>query len=706
MAKIKTKKADIPQTPDGKKNTMKTVIDEYDVKDLIAYYKTEYDIAVDARYKFINNQLKWYKRRHGIRGEVTYPWPGASNQHLPLPDKTIRKYKPHYVQAVEGPSPMVSMDNFGGEDEAMEADQAVKASWHFDWLLRTRMNVFEDIVLCADTTLSKGFAIARTPYEVEFEPIYSTITRESIEQKEPRLLEIENIDDLLEMLSEITTFKLDNEKDAKKLNAMANSLIAGEEVIEYVRMEITYDAPRIYIHAPEEIVVPKETESVFLLEKARWICRPYYVTAEDLIRDSEGDDAKWDREVVLDILGADGIDITKETLWLKYRDKMNYVNNTEKEDLALQADLREGIFGGDVKGYLMYEFCIWFDSDNDNIPERHILEFCQSNMDKPMRFVHYTLPLNRWHYVKVPYEICEKRHYSPRGQIEILDPISKALNVKHNQENNARTIETSLNYWYVPDQVNEENIDFVFNRGIPVKDGNSIGMLQTQNGAADRYTQPKAELKAWADELIGAPEVTEASAINPVPGQGRTKFELQMMSMQKQPVKMLDLKIFLYAWKFIYENVWALWMTYGPLEELSFKMNDELVKLKRDELIGKYNIAPNARIGSDDPETQAMKAFKRLEYYKGDIYYDQYELKRDALMKDDPRLVKRLLRPKEVVGELIQAQQQIQQLQSQVQQMGSVMKGRASQDMRDEMKGKGVEAKTDKKILNNAGGNQ
>jgi hypothetical protein len=124
--------------------------------------------------------------------------------------------------------------------------------------------------------------------------------------------------------------------------------------------------------------------------------------------------------------------------------------------------------------------------------------------------------------------------------------------------------------------------------------------------------------------------------------------------------------VFQYAWKLVFENIWMLWNQLGPVEQVSMMMKDKMIRLSRTELQGKYNLAPNGRIGGDDPESEAMKAKQRLAEHLGDIYYDQYELRYDALLKDDPRLVRRLLRPKETVGELMQMQQLIQQQQEQI----------------------------------------
>ena len=664
VTKTKIKDTKALQTPDGKTNTVATKIDEFDLKDLIQYCKSEYDDAVDARYTFINKQLKWYKKRYGIRAKTVFPWPGASNQHLPLQDKTVRKFKPDFVNVIYNALPMVNMTNFGGDDEAQMNELSNKAAWHMDWLLRERMGIFPDLMITADITLSKGFSLMKVIYEVIYEPICTRIARSVIEEKVPGVFDPQRKDELISLIAEILEANPSSMTDEIRCSEAADALILGAEYVDVTTMLIVYDAPRLIPLQPYDVVVPKDTVSIFDLEKARWIDNPFYMSAEDLIMASEGKDAKYDREVVKEILGKSDDDIKINKQWYKVKNADDSKKNkvTNKNDIELQSELREGIFGPEDDCYLIHELCLWYDSDGDNIPERHVMDYYDGYLDQPLRFIRYNLKLNTWNYFKIPYEIVDNRHLGPRGLIEILDPLATGLNIQYNQMINRNTIETAMNYWYVPDKVNEENIDFVFNRGIPVEDGNSIGMLETRMGTQNTFMANQQMLKAWAEEDVASSDASTASINNPMGTSGsRTKYELQMVAGQNQPVKNMDLMIFMYAWKGIFQAVWSLWNQFGPLEEISFKMQDQMTRMKRDELTGKYNIAPNGRIGAQDPVLEAQKAVARMQMHAGDIYYNQYELRYDAQMKDDPRLVKRLLQPKEVVAQLLAAQARLQQ---------------------------------------------
>lgn len=650
----------VPQTQ-IKKNSL-------DIKEMIAYYNAEFSAAQQSRADYIDNQLKWYKKRYGIRAKKTFPWAGASNLHLPLQDKTVRKLKPEYVSVAYNTMPMCVLDGVGGEDAVQEADRANKASWHFDWLLRTRMDVFADTVMMADKTLSRGFCIVKVIYDYKTEPRFYSISREDILNAHPdgfEMLDPANMEEFYSILASIGGFDPEDPDDVQKMAEIVLSLQSGAEEVEFSVDEIVYDAPRWIVLDPEDITIPSGTNSVFDLEEASWIDHQYDVTIDELIADMYS--GKFKKSTVEEILQIKGIDVDYVNDWKKRQEisaksKGRSIIDTEK-------DAREGVNSEVAMNIVtIHEVCVWYDSDGDGKPERHILNYCEDYMDEDLRFIRYPYTYQMcWPYVKVPNEIIDKRHYSPRGIIELLNPLAVALNVQHNQKINRQTLNTAIMFWYVPGKVNPKNINFITGQGIPVAaaPGNQyFGTFAPNTGNESNFEREEQILKSWAEEYTSSPDFGIASVNNPMgTSRARTATEISQIGDSRMNTRNLDIDIWKQALKRIYERTWSLWQEFGKEEEISIKMNDEPITMSKDELQGKYNFVPNGRVGTTDPVLEAQKAARRFDIFKGDVYFDQYALREDYLRKDDPRLLKRLLVPREIVGQNLAAQDLMQKTQ-------------------------------------------
>jgi len=637
-----------------------------DMGEFIARYKGEYDTARNGSQEWSDNQIKWYKKRYGIRPPQTFPWWGASNLHLPLQDKTVRKLKPEYVGIIWNASPICDFVPKGAQD----LERAERASWHFDWLMRTQVKPFAEICIAADKVMQKGFFLMKTIYEKKIEPQTIVLLRdELIKELQKRLIDPSQsdilsdpskIDLLFKAMSGIWGFDPENEIDMNKMIAIANELYKGTEAIEFTIEQVVTDSPKLLPLDPEDVTVPVGTESILDLEKAEWIDHMYTVTPAQLWADVLS--GKWNKKVALEILSKKGID-PNDLADSKFKNIANKsVSNSE-----LEKNTREGLNEAEqTNAITLHEVCLWYDSDGDGMEERHILDYGEDYMDDALRFIKYPLDMKCWPYVKVPFEITDNRHYSPRGTVQIQDPLASALNIQENQKINRQTLATTPTLFYAPGKFNPKNMKFIPGQPVQVQFPVSQSVQwMLPPGGDQSYIYEEAALKTWGEEVIGSPD-SSASRLNVGGTSRKTATEMTITGNESITTRQLDLEIFQAAFALIYERLWSLWMQYGPEELVSYVSSDGRPQaITKGEMFGSYLFTPGGRFGAQNPVLEAQKAFRRFELFNNDPFIDQYELRRQMLAKEDVRMADALLKSKEQLAQEAQSEMQAQQMQKQ-----------------------------------------
>ena len=119
------------------------------------------DIA--SRRAWADRQSIWYQmRRDGLRRKVK-PFPGAADMHFPLVDSVIEKLKPFYLNqlfATERLADFISKDPQAGES-------VTDAAWWFDFKLKQKSNLEQEIAYVFDGMLQNGLGIAKITWRTE-----------------------------------------------------------------------------------------------------------------------------------------------------------------------------------------------------------------------------------------------------------------------------------------------------------------------------------------------------------------------------------------------------------------------------------------------------------------------------------------------------------------------------------------------------------
>lgn len=706
-------KKEFPQTKeDIKQDTVAPLekneldLEEVDLTDLIRKQEAEIKDAEANRSDFVAKQNKWFRQRYGLRKKATFPWYNSSSQHLPLQDSHVRKLKPEYVAVAWNTAPAceLSVSPISSQEAITEEQNKTNeviseaASWYFDSLIRTKMDIFEDLVLMTDKMLHKGFCIVKTIYSKEIEPKIVTIFKEDLIKDVKKLLinpldislisDPVRITDLIPLIARLYDFNLEDNNDMEKVTNICLEIYKGTDIISFTVQDVIYDAPKLVVLDPEEIIVPGDTESVFDLEEARWICYQRYFTPQEVLKNSRT--GVWDSEVCNSILEKCGI-YNEDLVDSKYKTTGPIMKDTT---MLQQKRQREGVnynSSSNDKNILIKEVCMWYDSDGDGLEERHILEYAEGGV-KALRFIKYPYTsLKAWPYVKVIFELADKRHYSNRGTVEIEEPLATALNVQHNMKINRQTIASTPTLIYAANKVNPNNFQYIPGQAVPVS---SEGGLQNNvqwfmpPSTDQTFVQEENILKMWSEEILAANDygVQRASQGKP------TATEVNYNASSRVGIRQLDIQIFQKALKEIYKRCFLLELQFSKGINFVYTDADGTQKVMDKATLNKdYAFQPMGNFGSSNPQLSAQISQRMFEIFKDDPMTDKYEVYREFISKQgDARLAKRILKSKQQLAQEAQQAQQMQ-LQMAAQGQGQPNQEQPKQDMRgmQQIKGNG-----------------
>jgi hypothetical protein len=622
------------------------VLDEEDTADIINTIQAEYEKGESNRSTFHDKLTKIFRMRYGIRKNTNFPFKNASNLSMPLIDKTIRKMKPEYINAVWSQKPMCTLTPV---DEAVY-DLAQQSSYHLDWLLRTRMNIFPQLVRIPDIMLHKGFVIAKVVYEKRYEPVTIIINKGEEKKKFRKKLidkaqadifdNPEKADILIATIASTYGYDMEDKTDNAKVNSIVMNIYKSEDKdnIEFTVDKLVYDAPRLIVLDPESVVIPADTITEFDFEGAPMIIHRYQVSSTDMIANVA--DEKWDADVVNECLALKGIRTSEDLELSRIKTALNRDKFRAEEDS--EKDNREGTGNPTTKDiFTILECCYWRDSDGDGKAERHIIEYCEDYKIKALRNIKYPYNMNMWPFVKIPFELTDGAHYSTRGVAEMLYPLNAALNEQTNMRLNRQYLGNTPIAFYNVDQISKyEFQNLTLGKPVAVKgDTKTAVTWQTAPSNDLTFVQEEDILRSWAEDISSSSDMV-------VTNSSKTAAEAKMGASYRAGVRQADIDIFNMALREVFKRVWELWLQFGPTSVFS-PISEDDTQTQEYILSGfnkNWNFNVNGQLGQGDPIIDAQKALARLDRFKGDLRIRQNELYKDYLRKDDFLLSKKLLK--------------------------------------------------------------
>jgi len=626
----------------------------------------------------------WYSRRYGILDkDPQFPWPGSSNIVMPLLDMEVTKAKAPLMRMFEI-DPIVSFRS------AMitPLDRSDAAERTMQWLLTTRMRKFKkNMEINVDRMEMYGYGIAKVVYEYQTEVITETIRKEEIpqedleqiaiqlaavqngtpigqdENKQPIVPTQEDFDiALTELVSQRFGFNTDDEVDQKAIEDVMNFILDVKDSVSIKRTSIVRDAPYVSPVDPSKFFIEQGVGDIQDSERTTEI---FFDTENEMKKKAAT--GWYDAKAVKDII--DKLQ-QKEGDLVKSNAKSGETNNVSNQlDNVMRQ--REGITAVTRKGVIeMREVYCLYDIDGDGVKERCLLIYNPDTQIK-VRFMEFPYEHGMWPYVQLRNEETDGRYLSSRGIPEILDDIDDVITQNHRNKLNAQAIGNSPTFKYrMGSNINPSNMQWIPGQFYPVMNMSDFEQVQVTVKDSS-FDNEENNLRFWSEGLLGSFD----TAFREQKSEARTATETSAIVGVQQSAQSLKISRFQRDMKKVYEMSWSLWMQYGPQDFTISTVDNQMERMNKNQMQGKFDITPVGTIGNVSPDQEFAKAqnrfltiFQAVQQGLVPLINAQYEVDlgaafKDMLDKDDYVASQRVLRrrsPEET--------QQIQQQQQQAQQ--------------------------------------
>lgn len=613
----------------------------YELKSKVLNISNDIMYEKQKRAWWDSNTDNFINQRYGIREVKNFPWPNCANYVIPLIDSDINRIKPSYASLIDV-YPIVIFEPYGDEDiEAAEMHEV-----YFDWLLKARMNYFNNYMLGIDYLLEQGIVVWKITYKYSTRTYTEEVDLSDIDPKILQALYDPIVTD--EMLQQIfiEEFEVDDEHEdnIKEVQKAIKKFREGKTKFKLTLRETNDDQPEVCPRSLRyDIVFPLETTD---LNQAKFIDDKFQVSINDLkIAMKDDKYITYDDETIKSWAANYANDYRRRP---GQRTMAGTVSSTPDED-----------------NIWLHETCLWHDVNGDGIKERCICTWPDAQPEMILRFIELPYEHDMWPYVAVKREINDPAFFASRG-IPALDlDFQLGISTSFNQSVDNGTITNTPQVVMKENSLaNPRNIRYVPGEKVVVR--TQMADYETRvlgNGSQPYLFNAAQYLKSWSNERIG--NVTSGlSQANNSPGQGqdgqKTAKEINVVEQVGTEIQSLDLQVFQQQMALVYYQIDALDNQFGNQDEIAFVSQGKPQKMTRQEIQGRFKYVPNGRLDNSNPQLRMSKSFKMLQMFLNDPDIKQRELKRIALDDFDIKLARKIFKTDE---EKAQEQQQMMQQQ-------------------------------------------
>jgi hypothetical protein len=578
------------------------------------------------RHAHMTKLTHYMQRRYQELGkDRQWPWVGASNWRSPVIDAEVNKAKAP-LMAVYNADPICSFVpmSVNGVDKSDAAEQTMQ------WLLKSRMRNFKaQMERVADTGKQGGYGIAKITYEYQTQVVKETIRVDEME--DGLLLDIvsaltaveegqstqEDFD--IELSVEIANkfnLNIQDEIDGKAIKQLMpfvvesarkllDESLVGDEEITIMKNEVWYDAPRV-----ENVDLPlfiPET-GVMDLQDAERITEVMFQTANELRTLAR--DGYYDKKMVEEILKAAKDSSNPETNQEDFKGEASPfadLLNSEYEQARAQ---REGLVLTENKDlFRVHNVYCMYDIDGDGVKEKCLLIY-HHGTGKKLRFMEFPYEHGKWPFVQYRNEEADGRFYSPRGVAEQIDQIDELITenrrakINQNRIVNQPTFKVKLG-----SSINANNLKWRPGGVLTVHNMNDIEVMQMPSRDFS-FDNEEQILQFWVERVLGSTDLALQSKGG---SEARTRAEINVVAGIGQQATSMSVERWQRFNKEVYEQIWALWLQYGPTEFVISQSLGQIKPLSRHEIQGRFDLQPTGTAGEVNPDQKFIRAQQRLQ---------------------------------------------------------------------------------------------
>lgn len=160
-------KIPVPEPEIGPESTLQRSIiprlEEDEERDLAERIYSDFLAAIQDRSEWESRLADWEDAYYNRVEDKDFPWPGASNFHIPITMMGVETFKPRLVDGVLGQTPPIMVVPTKAADE----DRKDKVECVLNWQVLSEMDLEPVVAQSAHLFLQPGMAVAKTYWKVD-----------------------------------------------------------------------------------------------------------------------------------------------------------------------------------------------------------------------------------------------------------------------------------------------------------------------------------------------------------------------------------------------------------------------------------------------------------------------------------------------------------------------------------------------------------
>lgn len=542
---------------------------------------TDNQSAIEDRSEWETRLVEWEDAYYGRVGTKNFPWPGASNFHVPITMMGVESMKPRLVESILGQRPpiIVVPTTAAGEDRKVTVETVL------NWQVQSQMKLESIITNSAHLFLLPGLAVAKTYWKV------TRTWRKYIREFAPRT-RVQDIFDTLfgatppTRLTEVKPLSWEGEiptapRDGPPLAVNLKMAILDDGIQVLVEREVIEEKPHVDLIDPVDLIVPVKGGPE--IRDLPWVQHRIWMTEGDLRAKVAA--GRFYADTVQDLLdaGTPGDD--------------NPANDAQ--GYRASQDTAEGVEGQGASNARQSQWAVLedyrrYDIDDDGIDEDVIFWVCEHAPGKILGwdyldnvYAHGRCPIRVGKFFPIPFR------FYPLSYAEMMRGIQDEINTIHNQKVDAATL-TNLPFGFVRASATLPPIQQRIKPGelIPIDNPSQDVLFPKWGGSPMWANQEEATLYQYGERLSGLSDITMGRQPNRV-GATRTAKGTQTLLAEGGLRFKIAMQAFQRFWIGIFEDILALDQEHLPPSQ-EFRITGKqpaVIKVKdRSEIRGNFDL--------------------------------------------------------------------------------------------------------------------
>jgi hypothetical protein len=524
--------------------------------------------ADSANRGWLEKQEKLTRLRFGQRKPRNIPWAGASNQTVPIIDKTIRRWRPPIASLILDADPIAIFT----PQEAGDFNPARSVEPFFTWMFREQMKTKRDVVHLIDTLAMRGHTYAREGWEYRTQRKSRVVPSahmmpggvqnfvQQASQAGANPLEV-----LMQKIAQEYIVSLETDQGRQSVFNAATALLQGADFARLITMDLTDDRPAWRSLDSVNVITLVDQKP----QQADFFCIVHRMGVHEITRRIRDGFFRPDSGSALIKKLKEGRDRKIEDT--PADDVREIIRRVRDRQANIESETGKNSTQGDTT---IWELFCHIDVDGDGVDERVVLWYAPGT-DTVLQLFEYPMPFDEWPITPFEFNVDSDRLIDNRGIPEMVASFQKIASAMYNARIDASTILLAPTFkMRVTGGNYQKSVNWRPGGIIPVTHPDDLQPIVHDLRLLGALLQEQQVGAALGEDYVGTFDATIGRLQDQNAPERRTATEVNAVQNVAASVFGLDAKLFTEAMSDSFMKIWNLYEEWGD-DELFFRVQGE-----------------------------------------------------------------------------------------------------------------------------------